>query len=298
MIDFKKLVKKLLFLPVFLIIIFVLISAGALVFIFVKKLEMHPVAYAVYVFSFYTLSVFSIFCYQALPKRIRNVRTKVYNNKYGNRYFTDIIFKTHVTLYRSLSINLLYVAVNIVSGILTKSFWFLYLAGYYVILSVLRYLSLKYLKRNEMGADIKAEWKLSRFCSGILTLLNLILTGVIPMMMFKNRGFEYYGILIYVMAMYTFYITTVSIINIVKYRKYMSPVMTMTKIISLAAALVSMLALETAMLTAFGQETPELTKRLLIAFTGAGISITVIVMSCYMIIRSSKELNKLKKESL
>lgn len=55
-------------------------------------------------------------------------------------------------------------------------------------------------------------------------------------------------------ALYTFYITTTAIIDIIKYRKYNSPVMSISKVIKLAAALVSMLFLETAMFAQFGAD--------------------------------------------
>ena len=117
------------------------------------------------------------------------------------------------------------------------------------------------------------------------------------MMMFQNRGFAYNGVLIYVMAAYTFYSTTHAIVNIVKYRKYNSPVMSAATVITFAAALVSMLSLETAMLTAFGTDTTPETKRILIASTGAGISVIVVAMSSYLIVRSTKEINMYKEEN-
>ncbi len=43
-----------------------------------------------------------------------------------------------------------------------------------------------------------------------------------------------------------------SVINVVKFRKYGSPIMSAAKVINLTAALVSMLSLETAMLAQLG----------------------------------------------
>ena len=107
-----------------------------------------------------------------------------------------------------------------------------------------------------------------------------------------NKGYEYHGILIYAMAAYTFYTTIFAVINLVKYRKYKSPVMTVSKIISLSSAPVSMLSLETAMFSQFGQSMSQEGQRLMIALTGAGISVAVIGMSAYMIIKTSQELER------
>lgn len=273
-------------------ILLTLISAASLAYIFLNGMDTHPVAYAVYVISFYTVSAVSIFCATVLPKHFKNARQRVYDNKFGNRYMTDAVFRTHVSLYASLSVNLLYVAINVFSGLMYRSAWFWVLSVYYIILAVMRFLLVRYVGRNNIGDNLIGEWKRARACACILTLINLFLTGAILMIMYQNKGFAYNGILIYVMAMYTFYITTLAVINIIKYRKYQSPILSVTKVITLAAALVSMLSLETAMLTAFGEETSELTKQILIAATGAGISVVVLTMSSYMIIRSTKEIKK------
>ena len=66
--------------------------------------------------------------------------------------------------------------------------------------------------------------------------------------------------------------------------------------VALAAALVSMLSLESAMLTAFGADTPPETKRALIAATGAGISVIVLGISLHMIVKSVKEIKKYTAE--
>ena len=115
------------------------------------------------------------------------------------------------------------------------------------------------------------------------------------MILYQNKGYAYHGILIYVMATYTFYITTAAIINLVKYRRLGSPVMSMAKIISMAAALVSMLALETAMFSQFGESMAPENQRLMIALTGAGVSIVIITMSVYSIVKNSREIKRIKE---
>ena len=125
--------------------------------------------------------------------------------------------------------------------------------------------------------------------------VNLALSGVVILVIVQKKGFEYNGILIYVMAMYTFYVTIHSVISIFKYRKYNSPIMSTAKSISLAAAFVSMLSLETAMLSQFGSEnTRPHFNRIMVGATGAGVCAIVVVMSLYIIVRTSKELKKIR----
>ena len=113
------------------------------------------------------------------------------------------------------------------------------------------------------------------------------------MILYQNKGFEYNGILIYVMAAYTFYITVIAIINLVRYRKLGSPVMSMAKIISMAAALVSMLSLETAMFSEFGGDMSPENQRIMIMLTGAGISIGILTMSVYSIVKNTKGIKRI-----
>lgn len=96
-------------------------------------------------------------------------------------------------------------------------------------------------------------------------------------------------------AMYTFYITTTTIIDMVKYRRYESPVLSITKVIKMAGALFSMLFLETAMFAPFGADTSPETKRIMIMLTGAGISVAVVMMTVYMIVQTSKEIKQNKE---
>ncbi len=293
--DWKKLCTKLLFPPLWLIPLLVALTAVTVPYILIKGLSEHPAAYAVYVAAFYTVCVVTAFCVRVLPGKYKSIKAKIYSTSLGRRYMTDAAFKTHVSLYSSLTVNLLYVAVNLLSWFLFRSMWFVVLAVYYVILAVMRFLLVRYVRINPLGQNRLGELRRSRLCSCILLLLNFVLTGAVMMILYQNKGFEYSGVLIYVMAAYTFYITTHAIIDLVKYRKYNSPVMTTSKIIALSAALVSMLALETAMFSQFGGDMAAEERWIMIALTGAGVSIVVIVMSLYMIIKAAGEIKEIEK---
>ena len=292
--DWKKIGKKLLFPPVWLMLLLTALSAAGLTAVFLKGWEESPVAYAVYVVAFYTLSVVCVYCATVLPGQVRQIRKRVYDDPLGNRYMTDPEFRTRVSLYLSLGVNLLYVGVNVVSWALYRSWWYVCLAVYYMILSVMRFVLLRYVRGHRLGEDRRGELKSAVFCSSVLLTLNFFLSGAVLMMVYQNRGYAYHGILIYVMAMYTFFITTNAIVNLVKYRKLHSPVMTTAKVITFTAALVSMLNLETAMFAAFGQEMSQKNQQLMIMLTGAGVSVAVIALAVFMIVRSAKELKEIR----
>ena len=151
---------------------------------------------------------------------------------------------------------------------------------------------MRYVHVQKIGTNMLGEWKRTRVCAYILLLINLSLSGAVLMILYQHRGYDYPGMMIYVMALYTFYALTMSIVDIVKYRKMGSPIMSTAKIVSLSAALVSMLNLETAMFAQFGGDMAPETQQIFIILTGAGISITVVTLSVILIVKATKEIRR------
>ena len=93
------------------------------------------------------------------------------------------------------------------------------------------------------------------------------------------------------MAAFSFTALTVAIVNVVRYKRYNSPVFTATKDISLAVAVVSMLSLETSMFAAFDDgKMNDGDIMLMMALTGFAVMVFVLGLAILMIIRSSKGL--------
>ncbi len=290
--DWKKLGKKLLFPPAWLMVLLTVISAAALILVFVNGWEKTAVAIIGYVVSFYTLSIVSLYFTLVFPRKYKKIKQRIYENPLGNRYMTDRVFRTKVSLYISLGINMLYVGVNLWYWRTLHSNWFMVLSVYYVIMALMRFLLVRYVRLNKIGASLLDEWKRARSCACILLLVNLSLSGAVLMILYQSKGYEYPGMMIYVMAAYTFYSTTHAIISIIKYRKLGSPVMSAAKVVSLSAALVSMLNLETAMFAQFGGEMTQKSKNLFVILTGAGVSIIVITLSVLLIVQGTKQIRR------
>ena len=290
--DWKNLGRKLLFPPVWLMVLLSIVSAALLTMVFVKGWEQQVIAYFIYALAFYALSVLTVFCVMVLPAQYRQLKEKIYANPLGNRYMTDKVFRTKVSLNISLVINLLYVGIQLWSWHLSHSWWFVVLAVYYVIMAIMRFLLVRYVRVNEIGASILREWKRSRACAYILLLINLSLSGAVLMILYQNRGYDYPGMLIYVMALYTFYSTVHAIVDIIKYRTMGSPIMSTAKIVSLSAALVSMLNLETAMFAQFGKEMSVAHQHIFIILTGAGVSAIVVALCMLLIVKATKEIRR------
>ncbi len=292
--DWKKFGKTLLFPPIWIMIVLTVISTAALVTVFVKGWEETVLAYASYAVAFYTLSVVVIFCSLVLPKRYRQIKQKVYDNPLGNRYLTDRAFRTKISLYFSLSVNLAYVGLNIWSWFWSNSWWFVVLAVYYGIMAVMRFLLVWYYRKHQIGNNMAAEWKRARICACILLLINLSLSGAVLMILYNHKGYDYPGVMIYIMALYSFYAVIHSAVELIRHQKRSSPILSTAKIVSLSGALVSMLNLETAMFAQFGGEMTIENQQLMIMLTGAGVSLVIVFLSIMLIVRANRALTKRK----
>ncbi len=284
--------KKILFPPVWLLAVLTVFCAGALTVVFMKGWDLTIPAYALYALSAYTLTVDVICCVQVLPKKFRQIRATVDENPLGHRYLTDRDFRTRLSISLSLAINLLYVALQGLQWFLFRSWWFVVLGVYYGILSLMRFLLARYLYSYTLGADVTGEWRSSRVCAVILLLVNLSLSAAVLMILYQNRGFEYGGMLIYIMAAYSFYSTISAGVDLIRFRKLGSPILSTVKVVSLSAALVSMLNLETAMFSQFGADMAQSDQDLMIMLTGAGISLFVVALSLRLIVRATKEIRR------
>jgi len=89
--DWKKIGKRLLFPPIWIIVLLTIACTVALVEIFINGWEMHPIAYAGYVLSFYTLTVICIACWKVLPGFYKSMKNKMHDNQYIDRYITDAV---------------------------------------------------------------------------------------------------------------------------------------------------------------------------------------------------------------
>ena len=291
----KKLFYKLIFPSFGVVIIFTLLTLVGMAVAISSGMANSVLNYIIYAISFYAVCILTAFVIKNGKNGFKSLKGKIFKTKYGNRFMTDIGYRTSAMLYFSILFNVANVLLNVVYGIVYGTNWFFVLSFYYATLTALRFILALYTRNNKLGDNVIEEWRRTRICAAVLTLINISLSGVVLMMMYQNKGFTYAGMLIYVMAAYSFYHVTTAIIDIIKYRKYKSPVINSIKIVKLTAALVSMLSLETAMLSSFGSEMPDLEKRIFIAATGAGICIIVLGFSSYMIIKSTNTINRLRK---
>ena len=294
--DWKRFGKKILFPPLGLLLILTIISAIGLVAVFVKGWEQTIAAYILYAMSFYTLCVDTLFCIMVLPAQYKQVKEKIYANSFGNRYMTDKVFRTRISLYLSLLISLLYVGINLWSWHTLHSWWFMVLAVYYIIMSLMRFFLVRYFRSND--GSVVAEWKRSRICAYIMLLINLSLSGAVLMILYQNRGYDYPGIMIYASAAYTFYRLTMVIIDTTKLKKTDEPIFAAAHSVDFCMAVVSIFTLQTAMFASFGADLSAQTRHLMNSLTGGAVCFTVMCVAVFMICYPSRQLRELERNNL
>jgi len=291
----KQLGLALLFPHPAILLILLPVSAVFLVYAMVYMGSDSPVAIASYVLAAYTLTVWCL----RIPRLLRFFKAFRAENRFAVRWQEDLRLRMNISLYSSLLINTAYAVLQLGLGFYHASFWYFGLAAYYISLAVMRFFLVRYTTRHRPGEHIQAEHLRYRACGTVLLLMNLALALIIFFMVYWNRTFRHHEITTITMAAYTFWSLAFAIVGIVRHRRAESPVLAASDAIRLAAASVSMLTLESTMLTTFGEETTDLfTRRMLLGISGGAISFGIIAMAVYMIAHGTKQikLSKAAKE--
>ena len=221
---FKRIARKVFCLPP-LPTALIAVPAFALVIFSLSTQAGGPVAYVSYAASAYAL-VLVCTSLPRLGKRIKAFRERavrrpavqrLMNVPVLDRYFHDVRFKTKISLYRGLFINLLYIAIKLAAGVYYRSFWFISLAIYYALLALMRLLLLRRAKEKTGRAPMMEELHRYRLCGIMLLVMNQALTGIVVYLVHLDRSFHYPGYLIYAMALYSFYAIITAAVNVVRY---------------------------------------------------------------------------------
>lgn len=270
------------------------LSFAALTFIFATQTTRSASAYMIYCMSAYSLTIWLA----ALPRLIKEMKTaimtsrfmrKVSSSKITGRYLNDLAFRGNISIYQGMAVNAFYVVFRIVAGIRYASVWFISMAVYYLVLGCLRaYLIVCYRRR-----DPELEHRCYHTTAWLLFLLNVPMGGMIVLMVRTNSAFSYPGSIIYLSALYTFYTMVTSVLNLVKFRKLGSPILSAAKVLNFIAAMMSILGLQTAMISRFS-ENGESYRKMMNAITGGFVYGIVILIAVIMLLHSRKTRKKVE----
>lgn len=284
----KKILLALIMPPLPVVLVTVPCAIVLLVYSFTSLNNYDILSIVSYVVSAYALT---ILCFR-IPDIIHLVNA-IKNNKYVLRLRQDTRLRLNITLFASVIYNLAYAVFQLGLGITHNTFWFTSFAVYYFLLAFMRFFMLTHIRKYAPGEKPKVEIGKYMFCGVGLLVMNLALAVIIMFMVVFDRTFVHHEITTIAMAAYTFTSLTIAIISVVRYKKYNSPVYSSSRVISLTSAMVSLITLEAAMLTAFGADNGPVFRRLMLGLSGGGVVLIVMSLAIYMIYKSIKQLGSL-----
>jgi len=288
--DWKKIIKKLLFPPPLFLWLFAPASLAMLLLSVAACESTDPVSIVSYACSFCALVLVCLRVPEIIlfGKRLRR------ENRYWIRYASDARLRIILSLGSAFAFNAAYAAFQLGLGLLHHSAWFYSMAGYYFLLGIMRLMLAKYAYSHIPGRRPETEWRIYRLCGILLFMMTFVLTVFVLYFILRIREFRHHEITTIAMAVYTFSSLTLSISGAVRYRKYASPAYSAAKAISLASAIVSVLTLENAMLTAFSQGEIDLFRRIMLGATGASVFFAVQGIAVYMIRSAGRNIRALR----
>ena len=277
-----------------ILFLFTLVAAVAAIFDAIHDFLPWPLSIALYVLAAAGLGMTCTLWVKGILAFAASVmQSFAGRNRIAGALMTDSRLRTVVTALPGMGLNLIYAVFNGVIGITARSAWYGSLSAYYLLLCVMRFLSVSYAKQiyteKEQGDDQeKRELKVYRKCGMMLCVSSIALGGAVIMLVIGYGGKSYPGYLIYAAAVYTFCKLTISIINMVKVRKEKSLLLKTLRNISYTDALVSLLALQTALFAAFGRGAGELVPTMN-AVTGSAVCLMILGLGIFMIYDAKKQ---------
>ena len=279
--DWKKIGLKILYPRLAVIILLLPISVVGLVYSLVHLDRASIIAIISYVLSFYLLIIVCL----RVPKMVKAFKNLKEQNKYVKQFFEDARFRMNVSLYSAFIFNVAFALFQLALGFKHQSYWFYSLCIYYVLLGLIRFVLVKHTvkyKPNERESLEKIKYVL---CGWLLLVMNLALGVIIFFLVYHNRTFYHHMITTIAMAVFTFTSFILAIINLIRFRKYKSLVYSAVRNVNLIAGCVSMLILETTMLTTFGEVSSQTFRQVLLSLTGCAVVVVAITIAITMIVK-------------
>ena len=289
----KKILKAIFFPHIAIVLLIDLLVT----FSFIYSSAILPIFNQIRITSYIGAAYAIILTICAIPEIILIVTGKKLRPEHFQRLAKDTQLQINLSLYGTLAYNTIYAAFQLFAGIYYNSVWYLSIATYYTLLAIMRFSLLHYLRANKAGADLESEYKRFRFCGVLLLVMNSALSAITFYITWQNQELRHHSATTVIFAIFTFISFTLAIINVIRYKKLKSPIFFAAKLISLVSAVVSILALETAIMGYYSAQISDEARQIITGITGTGVITVTICVGIFMVVRGTKNLKKIKKES-
>ena len=226
------------------------------------------------------------------------IKEFLYKYKYVKKYLTDDIFQTQTMLLASLAMNIAAATFRFVMGVWFGSKWLVTVSIYFLTLSAMRLLLLNRERKSKKleTPEHKRLYDLKsyRACGYMVLFMNMIVGRMIVQMLVDNEGYDYPGLMLYLIGLFAIANFANAIYNVKKYWHIYNPMISAAKRLSFSTALVLLYTLQTSALARFGNNHEQL-RRLLNSISGAVVELVLFTMAILMIVRSNQEMHKLKE---
>lgn len=270
----------------------VAVSAAGLAWTFLGEPanQKSPVAYASYALSAYTLV--AVCASVAAARPLDRLRAALPANPLVESLMTDADFRAKLSFSASSVLRVVWTVFNAIMGVTLQSAWHVTLAVYYLFLSVMRGLLVRRLRGGEDTARTRAEIATQRACGVMLIVLTVMLAGMTVLLNAHEGGFTYTGYLIYAMAAWTFYSLITNVARFVRVWRDKGAGLfdSSAYAVRLAEVLVSLFALEVAMLEAFSAPGQEAFDMAMIDAIGAVVLVILALTGAGLIRRANRAL--------
>lgn len=303
--EIKAIIKRVFFLPPLAIIIIVPIAAALVIFALSNQGLVPVLEYVSYVLSAYALIIL-ILGFKGIKSAVIGTakNSRIYkrldDNKLTNMFLNDLNFKGKISLYQGLAVSTIYAIFKGITALYFRSVWTGAVAAYYLFFGIVRIVLVRGTRKIEIGSNIErlvAEYKIYCVCGVLTFLINIGMVGMTILMIRDNEHAKYPGVIIYLSAAYTFYAFILAIMNLVKFRKAKSPILSASKALNFEAALMSMFSLQTAMIAQFGEE-DAVFRQIANTLMGSAVCVTTFGIAVFMIIKSCIKLKILLKNEI
>jgi hypothetical protein len=253
----------------------------------VVKPIVEPLNYMIYGISGLCFIYFVYSLIYIIPKIKKFLDAKVIHKfKFTKLFATNYGFKTAVFGTISIIFNFGFVILQGVVAIQSKSAWYGILAIYYLILTVIGSVIVlsKFIDTKLKRKPKTSELTVYKMCGIMLIVLTLAFIAMMGLTINSLNEISWAGIMVYFVATFTVYKLVVGIVGSIKAKKQEDYYAKSIRNLNLATAIISIFLMEITMLDAFATETTNVL--LFNILTGLGISIAVIFIGIYMIVKS------------
>ena len=201
----------------------------------------------------------------------------------------EVLQKKSLALCLSMELNILFSIYYFYVGIRYHSQWFGNIALFYIALSVARFIMLRSSRFENI--PLLAQYKLYMKIGYLMLAMMMALWIMTMMVVNQNYSVSYPGFSFYIAFAFSIYLIISATAGMISQRKYKSPLLSGQQTISVSAALLGVLSIQTAVLSMISIDM-ELKKNLNL-FTGIAIFLIQIILSLRIIYISAKKINSL-----